>query len=129
MHNRESRGCAYGCRNFHAYPKCWLQHFQTTVTLRHMHETSNQQVSFDISCPTLEAALAAAIEAHAARCMPLAGSTYSGSSGGGAALAFLLDLAELADVAGCSKMSIILDMRKHEGKALLHPRMAKYQGG
>jgi len=94
-----------------------------------MHETSRHELAADIPCPSLDAALAAATEAHAAR-LPAQPSSAGSSSGGGAGavLALLLDIAELADVTGAAHLSFVLDARQQSGRALLHPALGRYQG-
>jgi hypothetical protein len=42
---------------------------------------------------------------------------------------FLSDLLEVADIAGASQLQVTLDMRSHPSTSLLHPGLARYQGG
>jgi hypothetical protein len=94
-----------------------------------MHETSRHELAADIPCPTLEAALSRAADAHAARLPgPLGSSGGSSGGGAGAVLALLLDVAEVADATGCGHLSVVLDARMHAGRSLLHPALGRYQG-
>ncbi|KIY97788.1 hypothetical protein MNEG_10174, partial [Monoraphidium neglectum] len=106
-------------------------------SMRHMHETSRHQAAADLPCPSADAALAAAAETHAARCPDPSSSNGGqhddaaaviGSGGAGAVYAFLCDLSELADVAGASRLEVVLDARQLAGRALLHPALGRYQG-
>jgi hypothetical protein len=51
------------------------------------------------------------------------------AAGPASVLAFLGELQECVDGLGVTKMQVILDTRQHPTQSLLHPGLARFQGG